>query len=69
MSALICVVCKKHATFEHTVFRGPSPVKVSLCPDCTTSTGAENHLSTIKNASDKGAKHAAVEAFLKAVGR
>ena len=66
---MICIVCKKHATFDHTVFRGPSPVKITLCPDCTTTTGADTHLAAMKSAPDKVAKHAAVDALLKAVGR
>ena len=66
---MICNVCRKHATFEHSVFQGLSPVKVSLCPECSTSIGADEHLASIKNAPDKAAKHAAVDAFLKAVGK
>ena len=66
---MICIVCKKHATFDHTVFKGPSPIKVTLCPDCTTTTGAEGHIAAMKSATDKVAKHAAVDALLKAVGR
>ena len=66
---MICIVCHKHATFDHTVFKGTSPVRVSLCPDCTQKTGAETHLAAMKGAADRAAKHAAAEAFLKAVGR
>ena len=69
---MICAVCRKHATFEHVLFRGASPVKVGLCPECGTKVGAENHLATIKAAHDshdKPAHQAAVEAFLKAVGK
>ena len=66
---MICIVCKKHATFDHTVFRGPSPVKVTLCGECSDKTGAEGLLAKIKTAPDKPAKHAAVDEFLKAVGR
>lgn len=66
---MICIVCKKHATFEHTVFKGPSPVKVTLCPECTAKTGAEGHIAAMKAATDKAGKHAATEALLKAVGR
>ena len=66
---MICMVCHKHASFEHTMFRGPSPVRVVLCPECTTKTGAEGHLEKIKGSTDKTAKHAAVEEFLKAVGK
>jgi len=63
------MVCHKHATFDHTVFRGPSPVKVTLCGECSTKTGAESHIAKIKGAADKTAKHAAVDEFLKSVGR
>jgi len=66
---MICIVCKKHATFEHTVFKGPSPIRVSLCPECTEKTGAEAHIAAMKAATDKVAKHAASDALLKAVGR
>jgi len=66
---MICIVCHKHATFEHTVFKGTSPVKVSLCPECTAKTGAEGHLAAMKSATDKAGKHAATDALLKAVGR
>jgi len=66
---MICNVCKKHANFEHTVFRGISPVKVTLCGECSTRTGAEAFLAKIKDAPDKPSKHAAVDEFLKAVGR
>jgi uncharacterized protein YlaI len=66
---MICIVCKKHATFEHTVFKGTSPVRVLLCPDCVAKTGAEAHVTAMKSAPDKAAKHAAQDALLKAVGR
>lgn len=66
---MICIVCKKHATFDHTFFRGPTPHKVTLCGECETKTGAHDHIAKIKGAPDKAAKHAAVEEFLKAVGR
>jgi hypothetical protein len=66
---MICIVCKKHASFEHTIFRGTSPVRVTLCPDCVQKTGAETHLAAMKGAADRDAKHAAADAFLKAVGK
>jgi protein-arginine kinase activator protein McsA len=66
---MICMVCHKPATFMHTVFKGMSPVKVALCPECTTKTGAEQHVEAMKTAPDKNAKHAAAEALLKAVGK
>ena len=66
---MICTVCKKHATFEHTVFKGMNPVKVTLCSECSQKTGAEEHLAAIKGAAHGDAKHAAIDAFLKAVGK
>ena len=66
---MICIVCRKHATFDHTLFRGASPVHVTLCPECTTKTGADGHLAKIKATVDKTARHAVVEEFLKAVGK
>jgi len=64
---MICIRCKKHATFEHTVFQGTTAHRVTLCPDCASGTGAEDHLARIKGAADRNAKHAAVDEFLKAV--
>jgi protein-arginine kinase activator protein McsA len=66
---MICTLCKKHASFEHTVFRGTNAVKVGLCPECSQKVGADNHLEAIRTAAHGDAKHAAVEAFLKAVGK
>jgi hypothetical protein len=66
---VICGICKKHASFEHTVFKGMSPVKVTLCPECAQKAGAEAHIEKIKSTKDKAAKHAAVDEFLKAVGK
>lgn len=66
---MICILCKKHATFEHTVFQGVTPHHVTLCPECSSSTGAPDLVAAIKSAPDKPAKHAAVDQFLKAVGR
>ncbi len=66
---MICIVCKKHASFAHTIFKGTIPVKVTLCPDCVQKTGAEEHLVSIKNAAHGDAKHVAIDAFLKAVGK
>ena len=63
-----CVICKDHATFEHTVFKGTEPVKVRLCDACASKVEAEKHLSLIKDAPDHSAKNAAVEGFLKIVG-
>ena len=64
-----CFLCSGHATFEHTVFQGTAPVKVRLCESCAEKIDADNHLSAIKAAPDHAAKTAAVESFLKAVGK
>ncbi len=64
---MICMVCKKHASFDHTLFQGTNPVPVRLCPDCSSKVGAEDHLAKIKGAADKTAKRAAVDAFIAAV--
>ena len=64
-----CILCNDHATFEHTVFQGTVPVKVRLCEPCAEKIDADHHLSTIKAAPDHAAKNAAVESFLKAVGK
>ncbi len=66
---MICNICKKHATFEHAVFRGMTPIRVTLCPECTTKTGASAIVERIKAAPDRAAKHAAAEELLKAVGK
>jgi len=66
---MICIVCRKHATFEHTVFKGTSPVRVTLCQECSGKVGADAHLEKIKTAAKGDAKHAAVDEFLKAVGK
>ncbi|MGQ0615094.1 MAG: hypothetical protein ACT4PV_15285 [Planctomycetaceae bacterium] len=64
-----CNMCKTHATFEHTFFRGTEPVKVHLCSECMRKVDAQGHVSKIKSATDKTAKRAAVDAFLKMVGK
>lgn len=66
---MICIKCKKHATFDHTVFQGTTPVRVTLCTGCEAETNAQVLFSSIKGAPDKAAKHAAVDNFLKAVGK
>jgi sulfur relay (sulfurtransferase) complex TusBCD TusD component (DsrE family) len=66
---MICNVCKKHATEEHTVFRGTSPVTLKLCAECSAARGVAGHLATIKGTHDKAAKAAAVEALLHSVGK
>ena len=63
----MCMRCKAHATFNHTVFQGTSPTTIKLCDDCATSLGAEGHLEAIKGASDHEEKNRAVTAFLAAV--
>jgi hypothetical protein len=65
----ICMVCHKPASFMHTVFKGMTPLKIALCPECTTKTQAEEHVAAMKATTDKAAKHAAMEALLKAVGK
>jgi hypothetical protein len=62
-------MCGGHATFEHTVFRGTSPVKVRLCEPCSQKANATDHLAKIKAAPDHAAKSAAVESFLQIVGK
>lgn len=64
-----CNLCNQHATFEHTVFQGTTPTRVRLCAPCAGKVGAEQHLAKIKGAPDHSAKLAAVEAFLRAVGK
>jgi protein-arginine kinase activator protein McsA len=66
---MICSVCHKHATLEHTLWQGTVPHQVKLCADCNTKVGGDDHIARIKSAGDKTAKKAAVEAFLKAVGK
>jgi hypothetical protein len=62
-------MCDQHGTFEHTVFQGMKPIKVRLCASCAGKVGADQHLAKIKGAADHAAKAAAVDAFLKAVGK
>jgi hypothetical protein len=64
-----CMMCNQHATFEHTVFQGTSPIKVKLCNACATKVDAPGQLAKIKAAPDHAAKNAAVTTFLKAVGK
>lgn len=64
-----CTMCDQHATFEHTVFQGTKPTRVRLCASCAGKVGADQHLAKIKGAADHDAKAAAIEAFLKAVGK
>ncbi len=64
-----CMMCHQHATFEHTVFQGTSPVKVRLCEPCAGKVDATGQLAKIKAAPDHASKNAAVAVFLKAVGK
>jgi hypothetical protein len=64
-----CIMCGGHANFEHTVFRGTNPVKIRLCDPCAQKAQASDHLAKIKAAPDHAAKTAAVEQFLKVVGK
>jgi hypothetical protein len=66
---MICTVCKKHATEEHTVFRGTSPVTLKLCAECSAAKGVGTQLAAIKGTHDKAAKAAAVDALLLSVGK
>lgn len=64
-----CDLCRNHATWEHTVFRGAQPVKVHLCDSHKAQVRPEDQLAKIKSIQDKAAKQAAVDAFLAAVGK
>lgn len=65
---MLCMMCRGHATFSHTVFRGTSPTTVKLCHDCAEKIRAEEHLQKIKAAAGE-AKSAAVDEFLHELGR
>lgn len=64
-----CILCGSHATFTHTVFKGTTPHKVNLCDPCSQKAQAADHMAKIKAASDKNAKGAAVDEFLKVLGK
>lgn len=64
-----CIMCGGHATFTHTVFKGTSPHKVNLCDPCTQKAQATEHMAKIKAAPDRDAKSAAVDQFLKVLGK
>jgi protein-arginine kinase activator protein McsA len=64
-----CILCGNHATFTHTLFKGTTPHKVNLCDPCAQKAQAADHMAKIKAASDHAAKGAAVETFLKALGK
>ena len=64
-----CIMCGNHATFTHTLFKGTAPVKVNLCEPCVQKAHANDHMAKIKAAPDHAAKGAAVDSFLKAVGK
>jgi hypothetical protein len=62
-------MCGGHATFNQTVFKGTTPYKVNLCDPCAQKSQATEHMAQIKAAPDKTAKGAAVEQFLKVLGK
>jgi hypothetical protein len=64
-----CTMCGGHATFDHTVFQGTTPIKVRLCDGCAQKASATDHMAKIKAAPDRAAKAAAVELFLKVLGK
>jgi protein-arginine kinase activator protein McsA len=64
-----CVMCGGHATFLHTIFEGANPHKVNLCDPCAQKAQANEHMAKIKAAPDREAKSAAVQDFLKAIGK
>lgn len=64
-----CNMCGGHATFEHTVFKGPAPIKVRLCEACSSKANANDYLAKIKATHDHAAKGALVDQFLKLVGK
>jgi protein-arginine kinase activator protein McsA len=67
---MLCDSCRKgHATYEHPIFVGTKMVRVHLCNDCFTSKNAETHLNKIKTTKDHVQKTAAVEEFLKVIGK
>lgn len=64
-----CIMCGAHATFIHTLFKGTTPHKVNLCDPCAQKSQANDHMAKIKATHDKDAKGAAVESFLRALGK
>ncbi len=64
-----CILCGGHATFTHTLFKGTTPHKVNLCEPCTQKAQANDHLAKIKAAHDHASKGAAVDQFLKVLGK
>jgi hypothetical protein len=64
-----CILCGGHATFTHTLFKGSTPHKVNLCDPCAQKSQARDHLAKIKAAPDHATKGAAVDQFLKALGK
>lgn len=64
-----CIMCGEHASHDHTVFEGTTPVKVRLCGPCGDKVDIAKHISTIKSAPDHAAKTSAVEELLRAVGK
>jgi protein-arginine kinase activator protein McsA len=64
-----CTMCGGHATLDQTVFQGPTPIRVRLCEACAQKANANDHLAKIKAAHDKATKAAAVDQFLKVIGK
>jgi len=64
-----CDLCRNHATWEQTVFRGTQPVKVHLCETHKAQVQPEDQLAKIKGLQDKAAKLAAMDAFLASLGK
>lgn len=64
-----CTMCGGHATLNQTVFKGTAPTTVRLCDPCAQKVDAREHLAAIKGAPDHSAKTAAIDRFLKAVGK
>lgn len=64
-----CIICSNHAVFDRTVFQGTKATAVRLCGDCAAKVRAEEHMSAIKAAPDHPTKTAAVEEFLRELGR
>ena len=66
---MLCMMCRGHATFSHTVFKGTAATTVKLCHECAEKVRADEYLSRIKGAADHDEKTAAVDEFLQAIGQ
>jgi len=64
-----CIMCGGHATFNQTIFKGAAAFPVRLCEACAGKARATEHMAKIKGAQDHATKTAAVEEFLKDVGK